>query len=76
MRMTESFCKEQAALQREKAANEPLENRRAIALNAAKVWEKEAELAHKRDAKQTPLDKIDAKIIAQFAAEDSLTIAE
>lgn len=76
MRMTESFCEKQAALQREKALNEPLENRRAIALNAAKVWDKEAEMAHNRDAKQAQRDAKNAHVTAQLATEDSLEKAD
>ena len=37
MRVSESFCQEQEALQRAKAAAEPLESRRKIALTAA-AW--------------------------------------
>lgn len=76
MRITESFCKEQAALQREKALNEPLENRKVIALNAAKVWDKEAEMAHNRDTKQAQRDAKNALFTAQLAAEDKFEKAD
>ncbi len=76
MRQTPSFCREQEALQLAKAASETLENRRTIALTAAKAWAAEAVLAEKRDARQTPLDKLDAEIALEFAQEDGETEAE
>lgn len=69
MRATAGFCREQEAIQRAKAANEPLENRRTIALNAAKAWAAEAKLAEKRDAKTSTLDKLDTAIAEEFARE-------
>ncbi|AOR75509.1 hypothetical protein QUC32_14195 [Novosphingobium resinovorum] len=69
MRMSATFCREQEALQRAKALSEPLENRRGIAMAAAKAWEAEAISAEKRDAKLTPLDKLDTAIVLQFALE-------
>jgi hypothetical protein len=69
MRVTVEFCREQERLQRAKAESEPLENRRKIALDAAKAWAAEAILAQKRDAKQAPLDKLDAQIALEFAQE-------
>ncbi len=69
MRMSATFCREQEALQRAKALSEPLENRRGIAMAAAKAWEAEAISAEKRDAKLTPLDKLDTAIARQFALE-------
>ncbi len=56
-------------MHRAKAANEPLENRRNIALTAAKAWHAEAILAEARASKQTPLDQLDAEITLEFALE-------
>jgi hypothetical protein len=42
MRMNADFCRAQAALHRSKAESDPLENRRKIALDAAKAWDIEA----------------------------------
>lgn len=69
MRVTEKFCREQESLQIAKAANEPLKNRQDIALSAAKAWDTAAQLAHKQESKQEPLDKLDAAITLEFAAE-------
>lgn len=69
MRVTAEFCREQERIQRAKAENEPLENRRKIALDAAKAWAAEAKLAEKRDMKQSTLDQLDAEIAAEFAQE-------
>ncbi len=71
MRVTADFCREQEALQRAKANQEPLENRRKIALAAAKAWAAEAILADIRDTKQGVLHKLDAEIAKEFAAEDA-----
>lgn len=70
MRVSESFCQEQEALQRAKAAAEPLESRRKIALTAAAAWAVEGALAKTRALKQAPLDKLDADIAREFAEED------
>ncbi len=69
MQISANFCKEQEALQRAKAATEPLENRRKIALDAAKAWAAEGVLAEKRELKINPLDKLDTAIAAEFARE-------
>jgi hypothetical protein len=69
MRVTAELCREQERLQRAKAENEPLENRKKIALDAAKAWAAEAILAEKRDMKQSPLDQLDAEIAHEFAQE-------
>lgn len=71
MRVTEKFCREQESLQIAKAANEPLKNRQSIALAAAKAWDVAAQLAHKQESKQEPLDKLDAAITLEFAAEEA-----
>lgn len=71
MRVTEKFCREQESLQIDKAANEPLKNRQDIALSAAKAWDAAAQLAHKQESKQEPLDKLDAAITLEFAAEEA-----
>jgi hypothetical protein len=62
LRVTASFCREQEAVNRAKAASEPLENRRRIVLAAAKAWEAEALLMEEREAGNAPLDKLDAEI--------------
>lgn len=69
MRFTEKFCREQEGLQIARASSETLTNRRDIALAAAKAWDAAAILAHKQESKQEPLDKLDAAITLEFAAE-------
>jgi hypothetical protein len=69
MRVTAELCREQERIQRAKAENEPLENRKKIALDAAKAWATEAVLAEKRDLKQSALDQLDAEIAREFARE-------
>ncbi|MBP6112876.1 MAG: hypothetical protein KA482_10930 [Sphingobium sp.] len=69
MRVSASFCREQQASQIDKAANEPLENRRKIALAAAMAWGAEVILAEKRALKLERLDKLDAEIALEFANE-------
>jgi hypothetical protein len=69
VRVTEKFCREQESLQIAKAAAEPLKNRQGIALAAAKAWDVAAQLAHKQESKLEPLDKLDAAITLEFAAE-------
>lgn len=70
--ITAAFCREQAAVHRAKAASEPLENRRKIALTAAKAWEAEAVLREGRKAGDAALEKLDAEITRQFAREAAL----
>jgi hypothetical protein len=70
MRLTADFCRAQAEAQRAKASDEPLENRRAIALLAAKSWEEAAILADKSGASNgSPLERLDAEITLEFAQE-------
>lgn len=76
MRFTEKFCREQQSLQIAKAASEPLKNRQAIALDAAKAWDAAAKIAHKHEAGQEPLDKLDAAIVREFADEDAAALAD
>lgn len=71
-RFTAVFCREQEAAQRAKAASEPLENRRKIALAAAKAWAAEALTAERHEAGDTPLSKLDAGIALEFAREAEL----
>jgi hypothetical protein len=71
MRVSPDFCREQEALQRARAASEPLENRRKIAFAAANAWAVEADLAEKRVIRPEPLDKLDAEIAQEFAREDA-----
>ncbi|GGB57970.1 hypothetical protein [Blastomonas aquatica] len=71
MRVTEKFCREQETLQIAKAAAEPLKNRQDIALSAAKAWDAAAQLAHKQESKEEPLDKLDAAITREFADEEA-----
>jgi len=69
MTLSASFCREQEALQTEKAASEPLGNRQKIALAAAKAWRSEAILAEKRALRQEGLNKLDTAIALEFADE-------
>jgi hypothetical protein len=75
-RITASFCREQAATHRARAASEPLENRRKIALTAAKAWEAEALLREEHEAGGAALDKLDAEITLEFAREAALLAAD
>ena len=72
MQISAAHCREQEALQRAKALSEPLENRRKIALAAAKAWEAEAVLADMRTSKSSSLEKLDAAIALEFALEAKL----
>lgn len=67
MRPSASFCRQQEDLQRLRAASEPLENRRAIALAAAKAWGAEALLAESRGTRLR--DAGDEAIAQAWAAE-------
>ena len=75
MRVSETVCQEQEALQRAKAQAEPLESRRKIALTAVAAWAIEGALAKTRALKQAPLDKLDAEIAQEFAQEDAEALA-
>jgi predicted transcriptional regulator len=71
VRVSADICRKQIAVQEAIAQNHPLETRRKIALAAVKAWTAEAALADKREAGHlSPLDKIDAEIALEFAAED------
>lgn len=75
MRLTPDFCRIQAEQQRTLAASEILENRRAIALRAAKSWDEAAILADNILTNSgSPMDTLDAAITLEFAqeAEDEL----
>jgi len=50
MTPTSSFCRAQEAAQLARAANEPLENVRKIALSAAKAWNIEAVWTESRES--------------------------
>lgn len=50
MTPTSAFCRTQEATQLARAANEPLENVRKIALAAAKAWNVEAAWAESRES--------------------------
>lgn len=52
MRVSANTCREQQAIQRRIADNDPLENRRKIATAAATAWGKEAAEADKREARE------------------------
>lgn len=69
MRIAADFCRKQEALQLARADSEPLENRRRIALTAAKAWAAEALLAEKRDSKKEGLDRLDTEIALEFSKE-------
>lgn len=71
MRVSSDVCRAQQAMHVAKAENEPLENRRAIALAAAKAWGIEAVAAEQREAKLSPRDLLDEKITREFATEDA-----
>jgi len=49
MTMSAEFCRLQAALQQQRAAESPLDNVRRIAVLAAATWEGEALAAERRD---------------------------
>ncbi|AXB75649.1 hypothetical protein [Novosphingobium sp. P6W] len=76
MQISAAHCREQEALQRAKALSEPLENRRKIALDAAKAWEAEAVWAENRASKSTPLDKLDVAIALEFEREAKSGLSE
>jgi hypothetical protein len=70
MRFLPVFYRTQAERQRAIASVEPLENRRAIALLAAKSWEDAATLADlTASRKGGALEKLDAEITLEFARE-------
>lgn len=69
VRVPAHVCREQQAIQLAKAASEPLESRRKIALTAAKAWGIEADLADSRTNDQTSLNTLDAAITQEFARE-------
>ena len=71
MRVSETFCQEQEALQRAKAAPEPLESRRKIPLTAAAARAGEGATAQTRALKQAPRDKPEAEIPAGCAEGDA-----
>ena len=71
MRPSAIMCRQQEASQLARAESETLESRRAIALTAAKAWGLAAKAADARDAKQTPLDTLDAEIALEFLEEDA-----
>lgn len=76
MRTSASFCREQEASQAAKATNEPLEQRRKVALAASKAWGREAIFAERREQKQNLLDKLDAEIALEFANEEATDEAD
>jgi hypothetical protein len=76
MRPSATQCREQEALQQARAASEPLENRRKIALAAALAWGAEALLAEQQALKKGPQDQLDAAITLEFALEDATLAAE
>jgi hypothetical protein len=70
VRVSADFCRIQAERQRAIAAAEMLENRRVIALLAAKSWQAAATLADKSaSADGSSLEKLDAEITLEFAQE-------
>lgn len=76
MRISVTHCREQEALHRGKALSEPLENRRKIALAAAKAWAVEAVLAEKVASRVGALNTLDAAIALEFAMETKSGMAE
>lgn len=70
MRLSSEKCREQQAIQLEIAKCDPLENRRKIAVNAAKAWGLEAELAENYEAGHlSHSEKEDDQIRKEFAEE-------
>lgn len=70
MRVSPEFCREQQAIHHARASLELLENRRNIALVAARAWGAEALLAEKRASGKEPLDRLDAEIALEFEGEE------
>lgn len=70
MRLASTKCREQEAIQLEIAKNDPLENRRKIAADAAKAWGIEAQQAENYEAGQlSHSEKEDDQIRREFAEE-------
>lgn len=71
MRFSAEFCRIQEKTQRDLAESATLESRKKIALRAATAWQAQAQEAEEQEAgKYSPAEKLDAKIRAEFAAED------
>lgn len=73
MTPTSAFCRIQEAAQLARAAKEPLENVRRIALAAAKVWGLEAAWAESREQGRVSIPRL--HISAQEQEEDRLESA-
>jgi len=58
MTPTSAFCRAQAATQLARAAHEPLENVRKVALAAAKAWNTEAVCAENRENGHIPVPQL------------------
>ena len=76
MRVSESFCLDQEARQLALAESEPLENRRKIALNAAKAWAAEAVAMREAALNRRSPDQLDAAITLEFAQETAASTAD
>ena len=65
MELTSEQCREQEAVQWKRARDEPLENVRVIALQAAIAWGHEAVAAERREAR-----RLRTKVIAEMRQID------
>lgn len=72
MTPTSAFCRAQEAAQLQRAANEPLENVRRIALAAAKAWNVEAVWAESREKGQVAIPRL--RLSPQEVEEDSQSV--
>ncbi|MFC4256682.1 hypothetical protein GRI97_15845 [Altererythrobacter xixiisoli] len=61
MQLSLDQCRQQVAIHLDRAANETLDNVRRISLRAAQAWEREADLAEKRDKRRQALIQSRAK---------------
>lgn len=68
MTPSSAFCRAQEAAQRQRAASEPLENVRQIALAAAAAWNAEAVWAESRENGHATLDPM--RLSAEEEEED------
>jgi hypothetical protein len=68
MTPTSAFCRAQEATQLARAANEPLENVRKVALAAAKAWNAEAVWAESRETGHVAIPRL--RLSAQEEEDD------
>jgi len=65
-----ALCRAQEAFQNERASGTTLENVRAVAMKAAKAWDKEAVLAEEREARGERVRRHKLLNLAPFQAHD------